>query len=226
VVLVHGALHGSWVWEPIEADLHSRGIKTITIDLPSIGHRGDTLPGITADVAALTDLLDSTAGRKVVVGHSYGGAVVTGATAGRSDIEHLVYEAAFAPDAGQTTLDVFEPLPTWMGPNDDYSYMEMKTDDLAGIFYGNTPPDIAEWAVAHLDTIVQGVGIGMEPLAAAGWHDHPSTYVVSTQDHAVDVGLQRKFASRMTHVFELPTDHSAMLSATKELADIIEGTIH
>ena len=87
VVLVHGAWHGPWCWEALTPYLDEAGIAHVEVDLPFTGHDDD--------VAATGAVLDAIAGRKVLVGHSYGGLVISGAGAGRSDLSHLVYVCAF-----------------------------------------------------------------------------------------------------------------------------------
>ena len=98
IVLVHGAWHGAWCWAALQAALDERGLISYAIDLP--GHGASTLPlgdlhgdadhvGAVLDRLALTDV--------VLVGHSYGGAVITDAAAARTDLAHLVYLTAFAP---------------------------------------------------------------------------------------------------------------------------------
>lgn len=225
VVLVPGGFHGSWVWAPLIERLTAAGLQTATIDLPSLGSVGDELPGLSADADALSALLDSIPGEKVVLAHSYGGAVMTAATGGRSDIRHIIYAAAFAPDAGENVLQVFEPAPEWMGPSTDGRYVEIKPDtDVISTCYAHVDPKAASEAEAQLSP-VHGIGVVVEPVVTAGWRTIPSTYVISTDDKAVDPELQRRFASNMTVAIELDTDHSPMLSATTELADIVISTV-
>src|SRR5689334_12110464 len=102
VVLVHGAFHGAWCWSKVVPLLEEAGIPVVAVDLP--GH-GDSPgpPGDLYDAAAhVRAALDGIAGLKVVCGHSYGGAVITEATADRADVTQLVYLAALMPDVGET----------------------------------------------------------------------------------------------------------------------------
>ena len=103
VVLVHGAWHGAWCWAPLQAELDLRGIPSHAIDLPGHGASVRPLGGLHHDAGHVTDTLDHLGLNDVVlVGHSYGGAVITEAGAGRPDLAHLVYIAAFALDAGES----------------------------------------------------------------------------------------------------------------------------
>ena len=91
IVLTHGAFHGSWCFEPLVAELEARGATTALVDLP--------LTDLTEDAAAVTAVLDAIEGPILLLGHSYGGAVVTVA-GNHPSVERLVYLAALGPDAG------------------------------------------------------------------------------------------------------------------------------
>src|SRR5712692_8084360 len=94
IVLVHGAWAGPSSWDSVLRRLNDEGFRTVT---PTLGLT--SLPG---DVASVDAVLNQIPGRKVLVGHSYGGAVISAASYGRSDVSALVYSAAFVPDAGDT----------------------------------------------------------------------------------------------------------------------------
>src|SRR5260370_3311050 len=94
IVLVHGAWAGPSSWDGVVRRLNDAGFRTVT---PALGL--SSLPG---DVATVDAVLNQIPGKKVLVGHSYGGAVISGASYGRSDVSPLVYSAAFIPDAGDT----------------------------------------------------------------------------------------------------------------------------
>ncbi|MFM7685770.1 MAG: alpha/beta hydrolase, partial [Actinomycetota bacterium] len=111
VVLVHGAWHGAWCWAALQHALDDRGIPSLAVDLP--GHGASTLPlgdlhGDAAHVGAVLDRIDAPV---VLVGHSYGGAVITQAAAERSDVAHLVYLAAFVPAAGESVISLLRSMP-------------------------------------------------------------------------------------------------------------------
>src|SRR5207302_1944698 len=100
VVLVHGAWHGSWCWGRVMPLLRDAGVDTTAVDLPS---RSDPLGDLHGDAAHVRSVLDASAGEVVLVGHSYGGAVITGA--GTHDaVAHLVYLCAFALDKGESCM--------------------------------------------------------------------------------------------------------------------------
>lgn len=103
VVLVHGAFHGGWCWDRIVPGLTGAGLTPVVVDLPGHGV-GDPGPvgDLSDDAAHVRAGLDGCAGPVLLVGHSYGGAVITEAAAGRADVGHLVYLAAMVPDVGET----------------------------------------------------------------------------------------------------------------------------
>ena len=98
IVLVHGAFSGPTAWDDVVARLHRDGYPTLT---PALD-----LHGVAGDVATVRSALDSVSGPKILVGHSYGGFVVSNASAGRTDVKALVFTAAFVPDAGETINDL------------------------------------------------------------------------------------------------------------------------
>ena len=111
VVLVHGAWHGAWCWATFQAELDRRGITSYAIDLPGHGTSLEPLGGLDQDAAHLATILDHLdLTDAVLVGHSYGGAVITQAAAGRSDLAHLVYVTAFALNAGESVMGALRSL--------------------------------------------------------------------------------------------------------------------
>jgi pimeloyl-ACP methyl ester carboxylesterase len=94
IVLVHGAFASPAGWGEVAAALHKDGYQTAT---PTLG-----LDSVSNDVAIVRSTLDSIPGDKILVGHSYGGFVITNAASGRSDVRGLVYTAAYVPDSGET----------------------------------------------------------------------------------------------------------------------------
>ncbi len=93
VVLVHGAWHGAWCWDGVVAQLDQLGVQSVAVELP--------FTGFADDVAAARSEIDAAEPGAVVVGHSYGGVVITQAAAGASHVRHLVYVAAFMTDIGE-----------------------------------------------------------------------------------------------------------------------------
>lgn len=231
VVLVHGAWHGAWCWAALQAELDGRGVASLAVDLP--GHGASTaaatgLHGHAAAVAATLDVLrDRGVGPVVLVGHSYGGAVVTQAAAGRDDIGHLVYVAAFALDAGESVLGAlgsFEKrdvaLAAAMVPTEDGTATVLDPATAPGALYGECSPFAVAAAVRRL--CPQTMATMIEEVDGAPRNDTESTYVVCSRDLSVHPDHQAVMADRCTNRVELDTDHSPFLSATDDMAGIVE----
>ena len=223
VVLVHGAWHGAWCWAAVQAELDGRGVPTLAVDLP--GHGASTLPftDLAGDAAHVADVV-ARAGRPVVlVGHSYGGAVI-GEAGGQGDVRALVFVAAFCLDSGESVArqtDVSYP-PTLAAA------ATVRTEGLLTIdpaqattsFYAECPPPAAEAAIARLGP--QPVATFVQPATVAAWHDRPSTYVLCSRDNAIHPLHQAAMAERCGEVVTLDTDHSPFTSATTAVVDVIE----
>jgi pimeloyl-ACP methyl ester carboxylesterase len=104
IVLVHGAWHGAWAWDRVIALLASAGVECAALDLSGHGEDGGQFRDLYSDVARVRGVLDEFDGDVVLVGHSYGGAVITEAGLHRA-VQHLVYVAAFALDRGESCVN-------------------------------------------------------------------------------------------------------------------------
>ncbi len=230
VVLVHGAWHGAWAWERVVPLLASAGVACLALDLPGHGDDGGPFGDLSSDVARVRETLDDLGGDVVLVGHSYGGAVITEAGL-HPAVAHLVYVAAFALDAGESCVsaaaDVEAGLISYEGrPNLGAGFVmgpgEMITLDAgsaAECLYNACDADTVDWAVGRL---------GPQPLITlqgtaehAAWRSKPSTYVVCDDDMAVHPDLQRIMARRCDAVIEWPTDHSPFLCRPDLVAELL-----
>jgi pimeloyl-ACP methyl ester carboxylesterase len=233
VVLVHGAWHGAWAWDGVEALLSSAGIPCTAVDLPGHGQDGGPLGDLHADARRVRQAIDEGGEDVVLVGHSYGGAVIT--EAGVHDrVRHLVYIAAFALDADEScasaaTADEAASLLSQDGRPSLGAGFNMSADELitldpvtaAECLYNDCDPDAVAWAVERL---------GPQPLVtlqgtprAVAWRTTPSTYAVCTHDMAVHPDLQRIMARRCGAVVEWATDHSPFLGRPELVAALLAG---
>lgn len=214
VVLVHGAWHGAWCWDGVVSRLSGDGgFDVVAVDLPSVVSGGDLYD----DARAVRQVLDDTPGDKVVVGHSYGGIVITEAAAGAEGVRHLVYLTAFMLDEGQSLADVAgRTPPAWQVPNPDG-----KTMSAQEVFYNTCAPEIADAAAAQLrpHTIASFV----EPVRSVGWRDVPSTYVICDLDHAIPVPAQEAMSAHAGTTHRLQSDHSPFLTDPDAVADLIRA---
>ncbi|MEX1217946.1 MAG: alpha/beta hydrolase [Acidimicrobiales bacterium] len=213
IVLTHGAFHGGWCFAPLVAELEARNVKTALVELP--------LTDLSEDAAAVTSVLNSINGPIVLLGHSYGGAVITVA-GNHPAVVHLVYLTALGPDAGELgsggPMTIGENFLTRMRVSEG-GLPFIDPEFAAQIFY----PDLAnaeaeEWAT-HLRPGNTGGAVVIE---TAAWRSRPSTYVVCIDDPILLVDGQRAVAERMgATVVELPGDHSPMVARPAELAEIL-----
>lgn len=231
VVLVHGAWHGAWCWSALQAELDRRGVPSIAIDLPGHGASTAPLTDMHGDARCVDDTLSVLHDRgvtdPVLVGHSYGGAVISQAAVFHPDVAHLVYVAAFALNDGESVMSAlvsFPPAPVGLqaamvGRDDGTSVLD---PDLAGpALYGNSDPVAAAAALARLSP--QPTATVTQPTQGAPRNRIPSTYVVCDRDDAVHPTHQKLMAERCTTTVVLDTDHSPFLSMVVETADILES---
>lgn len=228
VVLVHGAWHGAWCWERVLPLVRGAGVDVTAVDLPS---RVDSGGGLDQDAAHVRSVLDGSDGDVVLLGHSYGGAVITGA--GDHDaVSQLVYLCAFALDAGESCMAAAaeqsaEAGISHAGRPDAVAAIDIADDGTSTFasagakecLYNRCDAETADWAVAHL-TPQPMATLSQAPTAVA-WRGRPATYVVCTDDNIVHPDLQRIMARRCSAAVEWPSDHSPFLSAPQLVADLL-----
>ena len=218
IVLVHGAFADGSSWNKVIPLLEAEGFTVTAVQNP--------LKSLSEDVATTKRVLDAQQGDVVLVGHSYGGAVITEAAAGNSKVKALVYVAAFAPDAGETLGALGErfpaaPLGTAVVP-DSAGFLYIDRTKVADVFANDLPKEEAALLAATQKPLA--AAIFGEPLKAAAWKSIPSWYVVSTQDKAINPDLERFMAKRMNaKTKELKASHVSFISNPIEIAKVIES---
>jgi len=225
IVLVHGAFHGAWCWHRLQAVLDDRALPSITVDLP--GHGASTLPlgDLRTDARHVAALLAEIDGDVVLVGHSYGGGVITEAAGHAGNVAHLVYIAAICPDAGES---IASSATIAEHPRSRLDDAVVVTDDTFSInperavaaFYHDCDAADAAGAVARLGP--QARASLVQPVTVAAWRTVPSTYILCRDDRAVAPALQTAFAKRCGSVVELEASHSPFLSVPEAVADVLE----
>ncbi|MDP3899152.1 MAG: alpha/beta hydrolase [Mesorhizobium sp.] len=218
-LLVHGSWHGPWCWDLLRPALERRGYGSVTIDLPSCGADPARLGTLADDAATVSAAAAAIPGDVVVVGHSYGGAVITEATYG-PNVRRLVYLGAFMPDTGRTFVSYLPPgdFPPYVGLRDDGS-SAVPDGQSVPAFYADCDPGLANWATGQLR--LQSQRIFGHPITTAAWRSLPSTYLVLTQDNALPPDFQRMFAAQASEVREFVSSHSPFLSRPDDLAELL-----
>ncbi len=235
VVLVHGAWHGAWCWQPVVEGLRAAGVTVDAFDLPGHGEDAMPLTDLHGDADRVTAALDALATVEpdpvVLVGHSYGGSVITEAGTHPS-VAHLVYIAAFNVGEGESAAAAAPDDPRAQAIDhsgrpdagaalvfaDDGS-TTVTLDGAVELFYNDCHPSVAAEAAARL-TPQPMANLGQSPARIA-WRDRPSTYAICTLDHAVHPDLQRILAERCTDQVEWASDHSPFLSHPDLVIDLL-----
>ena len=202
IVLVHGGWAGPGSWSQVVGRLNDDGFVTVR---PTLG-----LDSLAGDVAIVQQTLDQIPGKKVLVGHSYGGEVITNAAFGRSDVVSLVYTAAFAPDQGESLASLGAGYsPPAALPHLLFSGTPFASPCLIDPAY--FPADFAQDLNPNLAAALNAqqrafnFPIFFSPSGPAAWHNLPTWYAVSGADRMIDPALERAMAARMgahTVVFE------------------------
>jgi pimeloyl-ACP methyl ester carboxylesterase len=215
VVLVHGAFADGSSWEKVIPLLEARGLHVVAVQNP--------LSSLADDAAATKRVIDAQNGPVVLVGHSWGGAVIS--QAGNDDkVKALVYVAAFAPDSGQSINDIIKdkPAPVWAGElrKDSGNFLTLSAKGIAEDFAQDLTP-----AQQRVVAATQGpwfAGCTDDKVTDAAWHSKPSYFVVTDKDHMIDPRLQGAMAAQIkANVTHVSASHVAMVSQPKVVADAI-----
>jgi pimeloyl-ACP methyl ester carboxylesterase len=213
IVLVHGAFADGSGWKPVADILESHGYAVRVVQEPETSFE--------ADVAATRRVLDK-AGPCVLVGHSYGGMIITEAGA-HSDVKALVYVAAFQPDAGEVLGELASKIPSAaqsIGPVGD-GFLAVNADAFPEDFAADLPKPVARF-MAISQVPIFGAIFGAKTTVAA-WKEKPSYAVVATQDRMINPDLERFMTKRaQSETIELTGSHAIFLSHAPEVAALIE----
>jgi pimeloyl-ACP methyl ester carboxylesterase len=214
IVLVHGVWSDGSIWREVITLLAHQGFRVIAAQIP--------LTSFEDDVAAVYRALDYQPGPVVLVGHSYGGGVIS-AAGQHPKVEKLVYIAAFAPQPG-------ELLGSIMGKNPPAAHIEMKPDDHGFIwatseqFQDAIAHDIHRGLV-HLAVAVQkpfATAIFDAAVTKPAWQSKPSWYLIAAEDRILSPQTQLDMAIAIkATVHETPTSHLPLLSNPESVANII-----
>ncbi|MFJ4536791.1 alpha/beta fold hydrolase [Streptomyces tibetensis] len=221
VVLVHGAMHTPWIFDPLRERLTARGIASLAVQLPSSNPDSAAAQGLTEDVAVVRAAVEAVAGPVVLAAHSYGGVPATWVAAEADQVVELVCIAAFALDPGTSMMEWMggDFPPTWHRSPDG---LAVKAGDAEESIFSGVAPALTAEAVKRLNW--QGMRAFTEKLGAAP-ADVPRTYVVATEDPALPPPVQEQWASRAAHSLRIPSGHSPHLSHPDEVADVLAEAV-
>ena len=216
IVLVHGAFADGSSWSKVIPILQRDGYTVIAVQNP--------LTSLAADVETTKRVVTAQTGPVVLVGHSYGGAVITAAAAGSANVKALVYLAAFAPDSGVPIGAFGQQYPTQLGTAlkpDAAGFLYIDPARFHELFAADLPVAETNVAAATQKPIIGSVfGASVDQVA---WKTIPSWYVVSQDDKAINPDEERFYAKRMKpHTTEIKASHVAFLSHPAEVVRLIE----
>ncbi|MYT10733.1 MULTISPECIES: alpha/beta hydrolase [Streptomyces] len=221
VVLVHGAMHTPWIFDPLRERLTARGIASRAVQLPSSNPDSAAAQGLAEDVAQVRAEIKAVDGPVVLAAHSYGGVPATWAAAEEDRVTELVYIAAFALEPGTSMMEWMggDFPPTWIHSPDR---LAVKAGDAEQSIFSGVDPALTAEAVKRLNW--QGLHAFTEKLGAAPT-DVPLTYVVATQDPALPPAVQEQWALNAAHSLHIPSGHSPHLSHTDEIAALLAEAV-
>jgi pimeloyl-ACP methyl ester carboxylesterase len=221
VVLVHGAFADASGWNDVTGKLQRDGYTVIATANP--------LRGVDSDAAYLRSILDTLDGPIVLVGHSYGGFVMTNAAAGHPDVEALVYVAAFAPDAEDTVehltamnpgSGLADPGNLVVRPHPTGADGYVNPASFRDIFAADLPRRVTEVMAASQRPA--DVATLFQPSGPPAWETIPSWYLVAAEDHTIPPATQRFMAHRAdAAIVEVRASHVVMMSQPQKVAAVI-----
>lgn len=215
IVLVHGAFADASGWQELISLLQTDGFKVVAVQNP--------LASLAGDVATTKRAIDAQTGPVVLVGHSYGGAVISNAATGSANVKALVYIAAFAPLAGERIDTHLATYPTALGTSltpDAAGFVFIDVAKYHDVFAGDLPTrQTKAMAVAQKPIFAEIFG---QAGTSAAWMTIPSWYMVAKQDRALSPDLERFYAQRIkAHTVEIDSSHLPFISHPRAVAQLI-----
>lgn len=232
IVLVHGAWADGSSWDAVTRALQAEGHNVLVPPNP--------LRGLADDAAYVASFLaQRTAGPVVLVGHSYGGAVITNAGTGGGDVRALVYVNAFVPDEGETVVQLLEGSGSALAVADPTSVFDIAgypgaPEGVAEVFlkpdvvhssFAQDLPEADRWTIAASQRPASLVA-NVVPSGPPAWRSLPSWAVVGTDDRVIPAALLRRMAERAgSTVSEVDASHVSMVSHPDVALDAIRAAV-
>jgi Predicted hydrolases or acyltransferases (alpha/beta hydrolase superfamily) len=215
VVLVHGAFADGSSWAKVIPALYAKGYNVIAVQNP--------LTSLKDDVAATQRAIASMDGPVLLVGHSYGGMVITEA-GNDPNVAGLVYVCALVPDDGQSATDVIQPYPPSPGNAefklDHFGFLTISQKGIHAHFAQDLPEEQRQ--VIFATQVPWAAGATTEKITTAAWKTRPSWFIIGADDQTVLPELQRAEAAMIkAKALELPSSHVPMLSQPEKVSEFI-----
>jgi pimeloyl-ACP methyl ester carboxylesterase len=217
VLLLHGAWADGSSWNKVIADLHANGYNVTAVQLP--------LTSLADDVVVVQRALAREDGKTLLVGHSYGGVVITEAGVDPR-VAGLVYVSAFAPDAGESALSLSKTAPaTPIGSDllpDAAGFLKLSAAGGASDFAQDLSP-AEQTTIAATQGPISAPNAFSANVTHVAWKNVPTWYVVAGNDRAIAPALEATMAKRMNATtLTLQSGHLAMLSHPTEVSNFVE----
>ena len=220
IVLVHGGFVDGSGWKGVYDILKKDGYNVIVVQNPTTS--------LADDVKATHDAMAQLDGPAILVGHSYGGVVISEA-GNDPHVRGLVYITAFEADTGESVGSILahpqpgEPVPPILPPQN--GFLALDKAKFAASFAGDLKPSEAEFMADS--QVPWGMGAPGDTVTTPAWRSHPSYYLVATDDRMIPPRVQRMMASRAHAItVESPGSHAVYVSHPKAVADLIERAAH
>jgi pimeloyl-ACP methyl ester carboxylesterase len=218
IVLVHGAWADGSSWTEVTKLLQVAGLGVVAVQLD--------LASLAGDIAVTRAVLAGQNGPTILVGHSYGGAVITGAATDAPQVSGLVYVAAFAPTAGESTVTCVADFPRAPGsahliPDYRPGFLRIDAASYPQVFMQDVDPLEARALAATQRAVTQAALDA--PVGAAAWWSRPSWYMVAADDRLINPDAERAMAARLgaTTTTVWGASHALPLAHPAEVAHVI-----
>ena len=220
IVLVHGAWADGSCWSAVISKLHERGYSVTAPQFPE--------SSLAADVARLRQVLVRQTGPTIVVGHSYGGQIMTALNEDAPNVVGLVYIAAFGLDEGESIGALVEggpPSPALANLDvDALGFAWLPEADFVGHFAADVDP--AQAKVMYAVQQPASLSVFGDVMGVPAWRALPSWFLVATNDEAIPPDAERAFAARMgATTVEVASSHVPMVSQPDEVVALIEAAV-
>jgi pimeloyl-ACP methyl ester carboxylesterase len=229
IVLVHGAWADGSSWDGVTRRLQHRGYTVVVPAVP--------LRSLSGDASYIASVLQSIKGPIVLVGHSYGGAVITNAAAGNANVKGLVYVDAFVPDVGESVLALaarnpgsglpaaITEVPYQQGAQGSGLDVYIKTADFRAVFAGDVPAGQAAIMAATQRPVT--LAALSEKSAAAAWKTVPSWYLIGRRDDAIPPATQEYMAHRAhSRTVSVDASHASLVSHPGAVTKLVLAAVH